>query len=111
MTNVNGVMMTNCSQTNPPIVYLIICYILYFAFFLYFFIAMCRTRQAIRARYKIEDNCGGCSDCCCTFWCSCCTINQMARHTNDYEAYPVDCCSATCFNKTGLPANAPILVV
>jgi hypothetical protein len=38
-------------------------------------------------------------------------VNQMARHTNDYSAYPVECCSGACFNKTGQPPSAPVIVV
>ena len=82
------------------------------AFSVYFLVAMCQTRKTIREKYNIPpSSCGDCDDCCCTFWCSCCAINQMARHTNDYNAYPVECCSGACFNKTGQPAGAPVIVV
>ena len=81
-------------------------------FSVYFLVAMCQTRKTIREKYNIPpSSCGDCDDCCCTFWCSCCSINQMARHTNDYNAYPVECCSGDCFNKTGQPAGAPVIVV
>eukprot|EP00571_Detonula_confervacea_P012178 CAMPEP_0172296826 /NCGR_PEP_ID=MMETSP1058-20130122/22_1 /TAXON_ID=83371 /ORGANISM="Detonula confervacea, Strain CCMP 353" /LENGTH=263 /DNA_ID=CAMNT_0013005887 /DNA_START=174 /DNA_END=965 /DNA_ORIENTATION=+ len=64
-----------------------------------------KTRQRIRQTYGIpEQSCGGCEDCCCAYWCTCCTISQMARHTADYETYAGQCCS-----DTGLPPHAPAL--
>jgi PLAC8 family len=48
------------------------------AFMIYVLIATCRTRQAMRKKYKIEPTCcGGCEDCCCSFWCSCCTVSGL----------------------------------
>jgi hypothetical protein len=35
------------------------------------------------------------------YWCNCCTVAQMARHTGDYEAHGARCCS-----ETGLPPSA-----
>lgn len=65
--------------------------------------ALCRTRENIRYRYSIEEErCRGCEDLCCAFWCSCCTVAQVARHTGDYEEYPATCCTPT-----GLPPGAP----
>lgn len=65
--------------------------------------ALCRTRESIRHRYSIEEErCQGCEDLCCSFWCSCCTVAQVARHTGDYEEYPASCCT-----QTGLPPGAP----
>ena len=47
-----------------------------FAFFLYIFVALCRTRNAMRRKYNIPAGaCGGCEDCCCSFCCSCCTVS------------------------------------
>lgn len=43
-----------------------------------------------------------CEDFCCSFWCSCCTVSQIARHTGDYEEYPATCCT-----QTGNPPGAP----
>ncbi|KAL7546493.1 hypothetical protein ACHAWF_009830 [Thalassiosira exigua] len=61
------------------------------------------TRRYIRDKYRIpERNCKGCEDCCCAYWCTCCTVAQMARHTADYETYAAKCCSST-----GLSPNAP----
>ncbi|KAI2494844.1 PLAC8 family [Fragilaria crotonensis] len=71
---------------------------------LYIPITMCQTRQKLREKYGIRGSC--CDDCCCSYCCPCCTVSQMARHTNDYEAYPVECCSGDCFNKTGQDPKA-----
>ena len=68
--------------------------------------ALCRIRQTVRTRYQIpEQYCQGCEDFCCSFFCSCCTVAQMMRHTGEYETYPGICCS-----KTGHPPGTPIVV-
>jgi Cys-rich protein (TIGR01571 family) len=68
--------------------------------------SLCRTRQNVRAQYSIpEQQCVGCEDICCSFWCTCCTISQMARHTGEYETYPGACCSTT-----GHPPGTPLTV-
>ena len=80
--------------------------ILTFAFFILTVVLMTRTRQHIRAKYSIpEKDCKGCEDFCCSCWCTCCTVAQMARHTADYESYAATCCS-----ETGLGPNAPSIV-
>lgn len=69
-------------------------------------ILVCKTRRRIRDRYNIpEQSCRGCEDCCCAYWCTCCTVAQMARHTADYDTYAARCCS-----ETGLPHSAPSIV-
>eukprot|EP00542_Grammatophora_oceanica_P010315 CAMPEP_0194027990 /NCGR_PEP_ID=MMETSP0009_2-20130614/2022_1 /TAXON_ID=210454 /ORGANISM="Grammatophora oceanica, Strain CCMP 410" /LENGTH=254 /DNA_ID=CAMNT_0038667215 /DNA_START=47 /DNA_END=811 /DNA_ORIENTATION=- len=68
--------------------------------------SMCRTRETIRARYSIkEEHCKGCEDLCCSFWCTCCVVAQMSRHTGEYENY-----KATCCTETGHPAGTPLAV-
>jgi hypothetical protein len=48
------------------------------AFMIYMLIAICRTREAMRHKYNIEPKCcGGCEDCCCSFWCACCTVSGL----------------------------------
>ncbi len=75
-----------------------------YAILLVYLIAI--TRYRIRSRYGIpEQDCRGCEDCCCAFWCHCCTVSQMARHTADYDSYAAQCCS-----ETGLVRNAPSIV-
>jgi Cys-rich protein (TIGR01571 family) len=75
--------------------------ILYGIWFLY---SLCRTRQNVRAQYSIpEESCAGCEDFCCAFFCACCTLSQMARHTGEYETYPGTWCSTT-----GHPPDTPL---
>jgi hypothetical protein len=71
----------------------------------YLFFARCRTRMIMRQKYGIRDSC--CGDCCAASCCclSSCVVSQMARHTNDYEVYPVLCCSADNFSRTGQSAR------
>jgi len=77
-----------------------------FLFSLWSIYALCRTRQNVRARYQIpEECCAGCEDLCCSFWCACCTTAQMLRHTGQYETYP-----GTFFTKTGHPPGTPLVV-
>ena len=80
--------------------------VLNLAFGIFYVVLLARTRRRIRSKYGIpEQRCHGCEDCCQSFWCACCTVSQMARHTADYENYPALCCSAT-----GLSPNAPSIV-
>lgn len=68
--------------------------VLTLAFYLYVLILIIRTRSYIRAQYRIPEGCCGCcEDCCCAFWCHCCTVLQMARHTADYRQHKAACCS------------------
>ncbi|KAL3802328.1 hypothetical protein HJC23_007153 [Cyclotella cryptica] len=68
--------------------------------------ALMRTRENVRAKYSIpEERCNGCEDLCCSVWCSCCVVAQMARHTGEYETYKGSCCS-----ETGMAAHAPTIV-
>lgn len=93
----------------PPIFYLFygLRATLHIVFFFYMMIAIVNTRQYIRTKYAIREgsSCRGMEDCCCAFWCQCCTIMQMARHTADYETYNASCCTTT-----GLPPTVPAIV-
>jgi Cys-rich protein (TIGR01571 family) len=62
-------------------------------------IIIIRTRQAVRAKYIIPQQCC-CEDAVCAICCGCCTIMQMSRHTADYEKY-----EAPCYTETGIPSN------
>jgi Cys-rich protein (TIGR01571 family) len=71
----------------------------------YVFVLYCiiKTRARIRRVYDIDEKCCyGCEDCCYAYWCPCCTVAQMGRHTADYRTYKADCCS-----ETGLSPRAP----
>jgi Cys-rich protein (TIGR01571 family) len=64
--------------------------------FVYTLIVMIKLRRAVRDKYKIPQSCcGGCEDCCCVFFCSCCTMAQLARQTADYERQRAYCCTET----------------
>jgi len=63
--------------------------------FTYALVIGVRTRNYIRNKYKIPSSCGVCSDFCCIFFCNCCAVSQMGRHTTDYDSYPAACCSKT----------------
>ena len=81
-------------------------YFLSIVFAIFTWIIVSRTRKRIRSKYSIPTkNCGECEDLCCAFWCTCCALSQMARHTADYETYAARCCS-----ETGLSQNAPSIV-
>lgn len=66
-----------------------------------------KTRYEYRQKYEISASCcPGCiDDCCCIFWCRCCSYIQMARHTHEDRRHPYDLCS-----QTGLGPNAPEIV-
>ena len=81
----------------------IVRYILALSLGIFSIVLIAKTRKRIRDMYNIpETQCSGCEDCCCAYWCGCCTIAQMARHTADYEMYAGQCCT-----NTGLSSNAP----
>ena len=67
-------------------------------------------RNYMRRLYEIPAGVlGACGeytdDCCCMFWCSCCSVIQMARHTHDDKEYPGTCCTTN-----GLELDAPDIV-
>ena len=79
-----------------------------FVFALCYFIALVRGRMEMRLRYEIRPDCCGegcCGDCCVMYWCSCCALLQMHRHTHDEFQHRYHMCS-----NTGLAPNAPEIV-
>ena len=70
---------------------------------IYFICIGTATRRRMRKAFKIAGSCFG--DCCAFFWCSCCTVTQMARHTHDNRVHKSSCCS-----KNGLMTGAPDIV-
>lgn len=77
------------------------------SFGLYTIIVMIRLRAAVRAKYEIPTKkCGKMEDCCCTVFCGCCTVAQMARQTANYEEIRAVCCT-----DTGLPPSMQTIVV
>jgi Cys-rich protein (TIGR01571 family) len=83
-------------------------YVVWYAFYFYIVVAIALARNNFRKRYNIPGTaCGdsACDDCVCAYFCGCCTILQMHRHTHDEKEYPYDMTS-----ETGLPKNAPEIV-
>ena len=76
------------------------------SFGVYSLIVMIKVRRSVRQRYEIEAEtcCGDTEDCCCVFFCNCCTVAQMARHTADYDQRRALCCT-----NTGMPDPPPEL--
>jgi hypothetical protein len=81
--------------------------ILSIAWFIWFMVALTRTRMYIRRTYDIPNACGDrcCGDCCASCWCTCCVLAQMARHTADYNdpLTPAACCTSNGISEDGLP--------
>jgi len=75
----------------------------------YTIIAVMRTRRVIRERYQIpEEQCPGWEDLCCAFFCGCCTVAQMARHTADYKKEKAACCTINGLKRT---EDRPVIIV
>ena len=65
-----------------------------FAFYAFCLVLTWRLRAMVRSKYSIpEAHCLGCEDLCCSFWCGCCTLAQMARQTVDYDLEQAACCT------------------
>jgi len=66
-----------------------------------------KVRGIVRAQNNIpETRCIGCEDFCCSFWCSCCTVSQLARQTADYDVE-----DARFFTSDGLSPKTPVVIV
>lgn len=74
-----------------------------FIFMFWSVVALCQTRRSVRETYSIPGS--NCEDCCVSTFCSCCAVAHIARHTGEFETYPVMCCS-----DTGLGPHAPMAV-
>ena len=75
-------------------------------FTIYSIYSLMKTRENVRAKYSIpEEKCKGMEDLCCSMWCSCCVVSQIARHTGEYETYKGKFCS-----DTGMAAHTPSIV-
>jgi len=65
-------------------------------FFGYTIFIVTKARFYMRRVFDIpEKRCHGCEDFCVSFWCTCCTVSQMTRHTADYSSDNGDYCSST----------------
>jgi Cys-rich protein (TIGR01571 family) len=92
-----------CYYTGNPLGIWIPAFVIATSYTVYAVVMLTRLRGHMRRQYKIPGSCFG--DCCCIYWCTCCSAIQMARHTHDEHNYKYQCC-----NKTGLPPDAPQIV-
>lgn len=79
-----------------------------YVFGIYMIVVLTITRLYMRKLYSIPGQLFGDSpldDCCYSYWCTCCTILQLVRHTHDEKVYAYKYDS-----KTGLPEGAPEIV-
>jgi len=75
-------------------------------FTIYSIYSLMKTRENLRDKYSIpEERCVGMEDLCCSMWCSCCVVSQMARHTGEYETYKGSYCT-----ETGMAGGTPAVV-
>ena len=82
------------------------------AFAFYVLFATLKTRIYIRRKDNIpEEHCRGVEDCCISYWCTCCVIAQMARHTADYGIYGASCCTETGLVDYVPPTKVPPNIV
>ena len=83
--------------------------LVWYPFYIYTVVALTLARHEFRKRYNIPaKQCGEkwyCDDICFSFWCGCCTILQMHRHTHEEDKFPYEIGS-----QTGLPTYAPGIV-
>lgn len=79
-----------------------------YVFGIFMIVVLTITRSYMRNLYSIPGQmCGDglLDDCCYSYWCTCCTILQLARHTHDEKVYMYKFDS-----KTGLAEGAPDIV-
>lgn len=75
---------------------------------IFWIVAVTLARNHMRKKYNIKPSCAGESvldDCCCAYWCGCCTIIQMHRETHDEKQHKYNIAT-----KTGLDDDAPEIV-
>ena len=96
------------SSTDDALLSGAICYhisvVLDYIFGLYTIFLIIKARSIIRIKSGISSPCPPCPnsviDCCWAFWCGCCTVAQMARHTADYRHNNAACCTESGLKKT-----------
>jgi len=90
------------------VLFILVGYWVWPLFIIWVVLCMTKIRNLLRRKYQIPaSSCGdSMDDCCMSFWCTCCVLVQMARHTHDTDKYPYNCCA-----ETGLPATAPMVDV
>lgn len=75
--------------------------IIFFAIlWIYVIVQLTNARYHFRQQYSIHPGDGCCGDCCSVFWCTCCSVVQMLRHTHDDTKHRYQPC-----NIDGLPPD------
>ena len=97
-------------QSTQPLLFQFLYRCIFWSFSLYTVYLLTRLRRVVRKRYEIPlqrpSSPPLLEDVCLSFWCSCCTVAQVARQTCDYEQQRPACCS-----KTGLGVSSHTMVV
>ena len=71
-------------------------YLFMLGFLIFYVVVHTMTRNRIRRAYSIGNDMFCLGDCCCAFWCSACSVCQMARHTANYHnTHRARCCTPT----------------
>jgi len=92
LTTFGKALMDNDPKSPLSITY----YVFVSIFQLYVWVVIAMTREYIRYEYSIPSRCCGCAeDFLCAYFCQCCVIAQMGRHTANYKIYGGYCCSKT----------------
>lgn len=81
----------------------------YYVWHIFIVALLTMTRLYVRNRYNIPGQTFGdtaLDDCCYSYWCTCCTLVQLHRHTHDETKYRYKFSS-----NTGLPDDAPELLL
>jgi Cys-rich protein (TIGR01571 family) len=81
--------------------------IMIIVFTVYMLFVAVSARKVMRKKFDIPAGPLGeaVEDYCCLFYCPCCTLVQMARHTHDDHEYPGYCCTID-----GLELGAPHVI-
>lgn len=83
-------------------------FMIMYIYLLYLVVVLTLTRLHMRNLYRIPGQMFGdtpLDDFCFSFWCTCCTLLQLTRHTHDGNVY-----NYRYDTKTGLPEGAPEVV-
>lgn len=94
-----------------PVLQMVLYHLVSWSFGLYTLVILTKLRRMVRQRYEIPLTYplfGSMEDCCLAFWCGCCSVSQMARHTCDYEQKSASFCSPDGLVRS---QHSPILVV
>jgi hypothetical protein len=96
---------------DDPFAQIFFYHVVSWSFGLYTLLIITKLRRMVRLRYEIPLTYplfGNMEDFCLAFWCGCCSVSQMARHTCDYEQQSAAFCSPDGLKRS---QHSPIMVV